>query len=149
MLDPLFSPIDGLLDFLPFWLKAATWGIALGASTMLLYGRLSSQDKIADISEESAEARRELQAYDGTDMSEVLRLAKRSLGLAFEQMKLVIGPTLIAAAPVLAAMWWMEGAWAGKEALPWGPEWLRTWHTVFLSAMTVVAFALKSLLGIK
>lgn len=149
MLDLVFSPIDGLLGFLPFWLKVSTWGLALGASTMLVYGWLSSQDKIADIQAESSKARRELQAYDGTDMSEVLRLARRSLGLAFEQMKLVIGPTLVAATPVLAAMWWMEGAWAGREALAWGPEWLRTWHTVFLSAMTVVAFALKSLLGIK
>ncbi len=134
---------------MPFWLRATTWGLALGASTMLVYKWLSPQDKIADIAKEATAARREMQAYDGEDMSEVMTLAKRSLALSFEQMKYVIGPTLVAAAPVLVAMYWMEGAWAGIEALPWGPEWLRTWHTVFLSGMTVSAFGLKSAMGIK
>lgn len=149
MLDLVFSPIDSALSFMPFWLRVSTWGLVLGAATMLIYKWLSPQEKITDIAERAAAARRQMQAYKGDDMSEVMGLVKRSLALSFEQMKFVIGPTLVAAAPVLVAMYWMEGAWAGKEALAWGPEFVRTWHTTFLGAMSVSALALKVGLRIK
>ncbi len=93
-------------------LPSAGWigllGLIVGAVTMLIYWWTSPQNRIAALKGESAEARRAMQAYNGTDGREILRLARRAISPALRQILLVLGPTLLAAAPVVIVMLWLS-----------------------------------------
>jgi hypothetical protein len=89
-------------------LPPAAWvgglGVLLGAVAMLIYWRISPQKKLIALKEEIKGSRHALRAYTGTDGREVLRLAGRAISPALRQMLLILGPTLLAAAPVVLAM---------------------------------------------
>lgn len=108
MLQVLLAQLDALIGFLPDWARISVWGLVLGALTMVLYGWLSPQERIAEVKEKLEEARRDMQEYTGTDFGPVLEKAQKSLRLSFRQLRIMLGPTLIAAIPIIAVLIWME-----------------------------------------
>lgn len=116
MIGSLLSTLDAWLAFLPAWLRIALYGGATGAGAMLLYGRLSPQDRLEGIQRALAEARARVHQAQGEDVGEIGRLVKASLGLAFRQVRLVLLPTILASLPVLLAIAWLEASYS--HALP-------------------------------
>lgn len=108
MFQILFTTIDGLMAFLPDWARISVWGLVLGAVTMLLYGWLSPQERIAEVKEKVEEARREMQEYTGKEFAPMWEKIKRTFRLTFRQLRIMLGPTLIAALPVILVLIWME-----------------------------------------
>lgn len=111
MFDVVLTFVDSLLAFIPVWGRVTLWGIVMGAGTMLMYGWISDQDEIGEIKERAEEARKEMQAYDGEEFEPIWTLAKRSLSLSFEQLKVMLGPTMAAGVPIILLLIWMEGAY--------------------------------------
>lgn len=118
MLELLFGSIDSLMAFAPLWARLCIWAVLFGAGTMLAYAKFSDQERIGRIKERVEEARDELQAYDGTDFDVVARRTKRALRLSFKQLRVMLGPTVAAGIPILAALVWMEGAYTYKYPAP-------------------------------
>ena len=118
MFGYVFGIIDGLFAFMPVWLRLTVWGFVFGGGTMLSYGWFSDQERIGEIGDRVKEAQDHLKAYDGTDLSEVMSRAKKSIRLSFEQMKVMFGPAMAAGIPILLALVWMEGAYSHKLPEP-------------------------------
>ena len=130
---------------------ACSW--SAGSGTMLVYWRFSPQQRIAEAQLKAAEARKAMRSYDGTDLAVVRSLVGQSLGFALKHVGLVIGPTMLAAVPVVLLLLWMDGAYADRLAesslLSVGPSWARTWHAPFLVTLSVSSLTLKIVFRIK
>jgi uncharacterized membrane protein (DUF106 family) len=147
----LFYPldaVDGLLFFLSAWIRVSVWGFVLGAVTMLLYDKLSPQDKIAELKEEVSEAQKRLHNYRGDEFSELLSRMKTALDASLRQMKVMFLPTMIAAGPVIVVLLWMPTAYSG-ELISFGPAWLRSWYVIFLTTLSISAVLTKYLFDIE
>jgi hypothetical protein len=118
MFDLVFGTIDSLIAFLPLWLRVCLWGFGLGGGSMLMYGWLSDQERIADVKEDVEVARQKMQRYDGEEFGPLLEMVKESLGLSVKQLKIMLGPTLAAGIPILGLLIWMEGAYTHKFPEP-------------------------------
>ncbi|HEX8523194.1 MAG TPA: hypothetical protein VF669_13135 [Tepidisphaeraceae bacterium] len=79
-------------------------GAIVGAVAMLIYWKISPQERLVALKGEMKDSRRALSAYAGTDVREVLRLAGRAIAPALRQLLLILAPTLLAAAPVIVTM---------------------------------------------
>lgn len=102
---PLFNLLEGLLDFLPALLRLCIWSAVAGAASMLLYGLLSPQQRIAAVKVELKAAQAEMSAADES-FAELMDLTKKSLGLSFRHLGLVFGPALVSAIPMICIMAW-------------------------------------------
>jgi len=108
MFEILFTWIDAFMYGLPDWARISVWGLVLGALTMLLYGWLSPQERIAEVKEKVEQARREMREYTGKEFGPLWEKTKRTFRLTFRQLWIMIGPTLLAALPVILVLIWME-----------------------------------------
>ncbi|MCA9265046.1 MAG: hypothetical protein KDA60_14400 [Planctomycetales bacterium] len=140
-----------LLSWSPPLAGVFAFGVLVGMVSMLIYWWLSPQEKIADVQQQAAVARKALQAYDGDDIRMVGALSKRAFGLSFLQIGLVLGPTLAAIVPMLAAAYWADQHYhlAERELFARGPSWCRSWHTAFWTPLCLAAITLKLRFGIK
>lgn len=112
MIGSALSAVDGVLAFLPAWMRILLYGGLTGAGAMLLYGVLSPQRRLAEIQGALADARARVHAAQGEDLDEIGRLVKTSLGLSFRQVGLVFVPTVLASLPVLLAIAWLQSAYS-------------------------------------
>ncbi|WP_281783233.1 hypothetical protein [Sinimarinibacterium flocculans] len=87
-------------------MRLTLWSVVGGALTMLLYGALSPQRRIAAAKRELAVARDRLDRFDG-EMHEALPLMRRMLGSAFRQLGLVVVPALVALLPMILLASWL------------------------------------------
>ena len=76
---------------------------------MLIYRAISAQDSVARTKLEIAEARRELNSYDG-ELGGAWPLMRRLLGLSFTQVGRVGWPALVASLPLLCLLVWVSTA---------------------------------------
>jgi hypothetical protein len=106
---PLFQAVDGVLGMaLPDTLRLILWGILAGWLTMVLYRRLSNQEKISALKKEQKAQQQQISNFDG-DFEELLPLIRHTLGLGFRQLALAIGPALLASLPILFLVAWVAG----------------------------------------
>jgi hypothetical protein len=106
---PLFGAIDGLLaGFLPAALRLALWGVLAGWLTMVVYRRLSNQQRIGELKAEQKQQQQVISNFDG-EFNELLPLIRSTLGLGFKQLGLSLGPALLATIPVLFLVAWVAG----------------------------------------
>lgn len=136
-----------MLEAVPVWLQMSCAGAVTGVLAMLIYARLSPQEDVAALKEQAREARRELNAYEGTDMSEVWKLTRRSLAIGLEQVRRVLVPTIVAGIPILIIMVLIEPQ--VEDVLHFGPSWIRAWYVVFIATLSVSALAVKILFDIE
>lgn len=95
--------IDARIEFIPAPLRVLLWGALAGLLSMAIYRRYSPQQRLAALKPDLAEAQRALAAYDGP-LDGVWPLMRRQFRLAFAQLGLVLGPSLLAGLPVIL-MW--------------------------------------------
>jgi hypothetical protein len=107
----VFNSIDHLCSGLPVSARLGLYGLFTGVLAMLLYWLLSPRDRILGVKADIAQAQQALRAYKGTDPREILRLSGKSISAAIRQILLLLGPTLIATAPVLLVMAWLESTY--------------------------------------
>lgn len=93
------------MGFLPTLLRLSIWAIVAGAASMLLYGLMSPQKRIAAVKVELKAAQAEMSAADES-FSELMELTRKSLGLSLRHLGLVFGPALISAIPMICIMAW-------------------------------------------
>lgn len=107
---PLFDAVDGALGaVLPAWLRLLLWGVLAGWMTMVLYRRLSNQDRIKELKQEQKAQQAAISNFDG-EFEALLPLIRHTLSLGFRQLGLAIGPALLATVPVLFLVAWVAGA---------------------------------------
>jgi len=135
-----FQTFDSIFHFLPPAARAGLYGLVVGTLAMLIYWKLSPQKKLAQLKIELTNGRRAMNAYTGSDFREMMRLSRHTIAIALKQVLLVLGPTLVAAIPVIGAM-----AWIDLPSPMWqvGPEWMRSWHTPFMIGVSVAALVMK------
>ena len=149
---PILSAIDALLaGVLPPLIRLVLWGVAAGWLTMLVYRRLSNQEKIGSLKAEQKAQQKRIAEFDG-EFSELMPLVRATLDTGFRQLGLALGPALLATVPVLFLVVWVAGAFAyqapeagapirfsaepAEAAIYWEPpkaatsvddDWLVTW----------------------
>lgn len=87
-------------------LRLALWSSVAGVLTMLLYGVLSPQRRIAAAKLELAVAKQQLDRFDG-EMHDALPLMRRMLASAFRQLGLVATPAIAAVLPMIVLAAWI------------------------------------------
>jgi hypothetical protein len=129
----------------------AVVGMLVGAASMLVYWWLSPQSLLAEVSARAAEARLDLQRFDGTDVGVVWSMTKRALRLSIRQIALAILPTAAAIIPVIALAWLMDDWFdpPGGPGSPIGPAWLAPGHAAFWTSLCVSALLVKLRFKIK
>jgi len=130
-----FDAAFGLL--LPAFARLGLYGLVVGGIAMLIYWRLSPQARMIKFKQEMREARRAMQSYTGTDGREILRLSGRAISLALQQLLLVIGPTIVAAIPVVLVMLALGSAYTATSS------WLKSWEVPFMIGLSVSALGMK------
>lgn len=106
---PAFAAIDGILaGFIPDFLRLVLWGILAGWLTMIVYRRLSNQERISILKGEQKQQQKVISNFDG-EFDELLPLIRNTLGLGFKQLGLSLGPALLATIPVLFLIAWVAG----------------------------------------
>ena len=115
---PLFGAVDGLFDgILPAGLRLALWGVLAGWLTMVVYRRLSNQDRISELKAEQKTQQQLISNFDG-EFDELLPLIRKTLGLGFRQLGLSLGPALLATVPVLFLVAWVAGQFGYSMPAP-------------------------------
>lgn len=117
---------------------------------MLLYGWISPQARLAELSVQAAQARATLHRFDGDDVRVVWALAGRAVNLSLRQIAVILGPAVCAAAPIFAIAWTID-AIVDLDAvqLTSRPSWLSSGHAVFWLPLSAGALAVKWARGIK
>jgi uncharacterized membrane protein (DUF106 family) len=106
---PLFTAIDDVLaTFAPVFLRLLLWGILAGWLTMLLYRRLSNQARISEVKKQQKEQQKIMMDFEG-EFDELMPLIFSTLGLGFRQLRLALGPALLASLPILILVIWVAG----------------------------------------
>ena len=112
---PLFATIDGVLGMaLPPVARLVFWGILAGWLTMMVYRRLSNQEKIGELKAQQKGQQKKIAEFDG-EFEELMPLIRHTLALGFKQLGLALGPALLSTVPVLFLIVWVAGAF-GNEA---------------------------------
>lgn len=117
LLDPVFRFVDSLLSFLPDFVRLCLWGALAGLVTMLIYKKLSRQDKITQMADEVKAIKARLDVMDVSD-KEYKSLIMQSLKLGMKRLKVSIGPALISAIPVIFLAIYIEGHYAYSDPQP-------------------------------
>lgn len=86
--------------------RLVIWSALAGLLSMSLYGLLSPQRRLADVRSSLARTQQTLDRFDG-EFRDALPLLQRLLGLAFRQLGLVLGPALLALAPMVLLAGWL------------------------------------------
>lgn len=105
---PLYSALDNLLAFLPPLARLLFWAAVTAVISMALYWLCSGQEKVEAAKTRAIEARRTMAAYDGTEMDEMLPLAKESLAASGKHFIIVLGPAVLSSLPALTLIVWVS-----------------------------------------
>jgi hypothetical protein len=105
---PLYSAVDGLLQFLPPLARLLFWAAVTGAASMALYWLCSAQDKVEAAKQQAVSARKAMAGYDGTDFDEMLPLAKASLTTSGKHFLIVLVPAVLSSLPALTLIIWVS-----------------------------------------
>ncbi|MGB1005892.1 MAG: hypothetical protein ACPGVX_01880 [Thalassobaculaceae bacterium] len=126
--------------------RVAGYGLVAGAVSMALYALTANQKAIAALKREARDSRRAMAAADG-DLADFGPLMRHNLAVTFKLAGRVMGPSLVAAAPVLAAAFCLDqvdGFGAQTfEGLAFLPAWLRGWPLAYFAGVAFAAVAVK------
>ena len=116
-----------LVAVLPAAWRLVLWGVVAGVFTMGLYWLLSPQKRLGEAKRQLAASKAALDQFDG-EFQDAFPLMRAMLGQALRQIGLVIGPALVAMAPMLCLIAWLSTAYGysfpeplaaiGAHALP-------------------------------
>ncbi len=129
-------------------IRVLVWGLAAGVLSMLVYRRFSPQARLQELGVQAADARRALNAHTG-DFSEALVLMRASCTLSLQRLKVALLPSLLAGLPVILLLIGLQPRYESFAWIESGPEWVRSWLTLFFGSTLVSALALKFVLKIQ
>ena len=78
-------------------------GVVAGAVSMLVYARLSPQEKLQSLKSQATDLQQQMASFDG-DFSGAMALAQQNLRLSLKRLGIALGPSLVSGIPVLAAL---------------------------------------------
>lgn len=107
MIGSVFAALDGLMAALPDVARLILWAVFAAALSMAAYRLTSPQAALQRIRRRRAEVQDQLRAYDGA-IADAYPLLGESLRLALAQLLRVLAPTVVAAVPVLALLFWLD-----------------------------------------
>ena len=140
--QPVYLVNTWLLLVFPAWLVVAVWSVLSAAVSMLLYKRLSPQQKIAELTITIKNLQRQLLASDASPQ-ELSGVMKRYISLSFSKVVVVLLPSLVSALPFLLVIPGLERSFSQMDIIHFGFDWMRQWIT------GVVFFALTTSLLLK
>lgn len=112
---PLFGAIDQVLGMaLPGVLRLVLWGILAGWLTMVVYRRLSNQERIQVLKAEQKEQQKIISGFDG-EFEELFPVIRHTLALGMRQLGLSLGPALLATIPILFIVVWVAGNFGNEQ----------------------------------
>lgn len=115
---PLLDAVDGVAGVvLPDGLRLLLWGVLAGWLTMVVYRRLSNQEKIGALKAEQKVQQKAISAFDG-EFDELLPMILATLKLGMRQLGLSLGPALLATLPVLFVVAWVAGQFSYRLPEP-------------------------------
>lgn len=120
-------------------LVAALAGATSGAIGVVVYWRLSNQERIRDMKRE-ARARRSRLGADDILPGEAVRLALANLRQALVMLGRVAPPALAGGAVMVPAILWLD---ARAAALPAAETWYGGWELPFIAGALAAALAVK------
>ena len=106
-----------LAKALPTPLRLTFWALLSAWMTMWVYRAASNQVRLAAVRKQSRALRAQISGYDG-EFNGLLPLIGRNLALAGRQLRLALGPALLAGLPVLFVMVWISVAYGPMLPLP-------------------------------
>jgi hypothetical protein len=106
---PLFGFINQLMGLLlPAVICLVLWGVLAGWLTMVVYRKLSNQDKIQELKAEQKQQQKIISNFDG-EFEELFPVIRHTLALGMRQLGLSLGPALLATIPILFIVIWVAG----------------------------------------
>lgn len=112
---PLFEAADRVAGMvLPPGLRLVLWGVLAGWLTMVVYRRLSNQERIGELKRELKAQQQRIANFDG-EFDELLPLIRHSLGLGLRQLGLALGPAVLASIPALFLIAWVAGQFGYQQ----------------------------------
>ncbi len=118
---PLFGAIDQVLGLaLPGVVRLVLWGVLAGWLTMVVYRRLSNQDKIQELKIEQKKQQKIISSFDG-EFEELFPVIRHTLALGGRQLGLSLGPALLATIPILFIVVWVAGHFGNEQPLQGTP----------------------------
>lgn len=157
--EPRPKPAPGILDLpgagvaaidatvsgvVPDLLRLLLWGALGGIVSMAIYGWTSPQSRLVVVRRDLAEAQRALSAYDGP-LAGLWPLMGRQLGLAFRQLGLALGPSVLASLPIVFAWPGLAQRYDALRFANFLPNWLAGWEAPFVVAVIVVSLVCRRL----
>lgn len=107
---PLLGAIDQLLSpLMPAVIRLVLWGVLAGWLTMLIYRRLSNQQRISELKAEQKAQQKIISGFDGA-FEELFPVIRHTLALGLRQLGLSLGPAVLATIPILFIIIWIAGA---------------------------------------
>ena len=141
-----FSPLqasDNLLGHIaPPIARVILWASLAGASSMAIYAKTSPQEKLKEISNQSRTMMADLSKHEG-DFNELLALTKANLRMAGARLWYTIPATIVALAPVLYILIWMETAFETDIFFDFGPSWAAGWIIPAMVSLITISLAIK------
>lgn len=112
---PIFGVIDQILGMaLPGILRLVLWGILAGWLTMVVYRRLSNQERIQELKGEQKKQQQIISSFDG-EFEELFPVIRHTLALGMRQLGLSLGPALLATIPILFIVVWVAGNFGNEQ----------------------------------
>ena len=112
---PIFSVVDQLLSLaLPGVIRLVLWGVLAGWLTMVVYRRLSNQDKIQELKLEQKKQQKIISSFDG-EFEDLFPVIRHTLALGGRQLGLSLGPALLATIPILFIVIWVAGNFGNEQ----------------------------------
>jgi hypothetical protein len=107
---PLLGAIDQLISpLLPAVIRLVFWGVLAGWLTMLIYRRLSNQQRISELKAEQKIQQKIISGFDG-EFEQLFPVIRHTLALGLRQLGLSLGPALLATIPIVFIVIWVAGA---------------------------------------
>jgi hypothetical protein len=84
---------------------------------MVVYRRLSNQEKISQLKTEQKEQQKIISGFEG-EFEELFPVIRHALALGIRQLGLSLGPALLATLPILLIIIWVAGAFGYRQPEP-------------------------------
>ncbi len=112
---PVLGAIDQFMSLaLPGVIRLVLWGVLAGWMTMVIYRRLSNQERIQQLKAEQKKQQKIISTFDG-EFEQLFPVIGHTLALGMRQLGLSLGPALLATLPVLFVIIWVAGAFGYQQ----------------------------------
>lgn len=132
---------DWLIGFLPPLLAVSLWAMLSAVFSMLIYAKISPQQKMLAAKDAQRASRKALLAYDG-NLRGMYALIGKDLRLSLRMIGMAIIPFALAALPVMGLMLALSPLYPNTLTTI-GPEWMQGFDFWYIVVLIVVSLIIK------